>query len=81
MKWAPLYDSLNIFGMVLFWGWEDPLEKETAIHASIASILAWKNPMDGGARQATVQGLAKSWTLLSDFTFNLLVNEMSVIAQ
>ena len=62
-------------------GWEDPLEKETAIHASIASILAWKNPMDGGARQATVQGLAKSWTLLSDFTFNLLVNEMSVIAQ
>ena len=62
-------------------GWEDPLEKETAIHASIASILAWKNPMDGGARRATVQGLAKSWTLLSDFTFNLLVNEMSVIAQ
>ena len=62
-------------------GWEDPLEKETAIHASIASILAWKNPMDGGARQATVQGLSKSWTLLSDFTFNLLVNEMSVIAQ
>ena len=27
-------------------GWEDPLEKEMAIHSS---ILAWKNPMDGGA--------------------------------
>ena len=26
-------------------GWEDPLEKEMAIHSS---ILAWKNPMDGG---------------------------------
>ena len=28
-------------------GWEDPLEKEMAIHSS---NLAWKNPMDGGAR-------------------------------
>ena len=26
--------------------WEDLLEKEMAIHSS---ILAWKNPMDGGA--------------------------------
>ena len=31
---------------VRFLGWEDPLEKEMAIHAS---TLAWKNPMDGGA--------------------------------
>ena len=28
-------------------GQEDPLEKETAI---LASILAWENPMDRGAR-------------------------------
>ena len=27
-------------------GWEDLLEKEIATHSS---ILAWKNPMDGGA--------------------------------
>ena len=27
------------------------------------------NPMDGGAWQATVHGVAKSWTQLSDFTF------------
>ena len=27
-------------------GWEDLLEKEMATHSS---ILAWKNPMDGGA--------------------------------
>ena len=28
-----------------------------------------ENPMDGGARWAAVQGVAKSWTQLSDFTF------------
>ena len=28
-----------------------------------------ENPMDGGAWWATVHGAAKSWTLLSDFTF------------
>ena len=27
-------------------GWEDLLEKETVTQSS---ILAWKNPMDGGA--------------------------------
>ena len=26
-----------------------------------------ENPMDGGAWQATVRGVAKSWTQLSDF--------------
>ena len=44
-------------------GWEDPLEKELATHSS---ILAWKIPMDRGAWQATVQGVTKSWTQLSD---------------
>ena len=28
-----------------------------------------ENPMDGGAWRATVHGVAKSWTGLSDFTF------------
>ena len=42
-------------------GQEDPLEKEMAIHSS---ILAWKNPMDRGAWQATLHGIAKSWTRL-----------------
>ena len=27
------------------------------------------NPMDGGAWQAAVHGVAKGWTRLSDFTF------------
>ena len=40
-------------------GQEDPLEKEMATHSS---ILAWKNPMDGGAWQVTVHGVAKSQT-------------------
>ena len=40
-------------------GWEDPLEQEMATHSS---TLAWKNPMDGGAWQATVHGVAKSQT-------------------
>ena len=30
-----------------------------------------ENPKDGGAWWATVHGVAKSWTRLSDFTFTL----------
>ena len=46
-------------------GREDPLEKATAPYSC---TLAWKNPMDGGALYATVLGVAKSRTRLSDFT-------------
>ena len=38
---------------------EDPLEEGMATHSS---ILAWENPMDRGARQATVHRVTKSWT-------------------
>ena len=51
---------------VQFLNQEDPLEKEIATHSS---VLAWENPMDRGALQATVHGIAKSRTQLSDFTF------------
>ena len=44
-------------------GWEDPLEKGMATHSS---ILAWRIPMDREAWQATVHGVAKSRTRLSD---------------
>ena len=44
-------------------GWEDPLEKGMAIHSS---ILSWRIPIDRGAWQATVRGVAKSRTRLSD---------------
>ena len=44
-------------------GWEDALEEGMAAHSS---ILAWRIPMDRGAWRATVRGLTKSWTQLSD---------------
>ena len=44
-------------------GWEDPLEKEKATHSS---ILAWRIPMDRGAWWATVHGVSKNRTQLSD---------------
>ena len=40
-------------------GWEDPLEKGMETHSS---ILAWRIPVDRGAWQATVLGVAKSRT-------------------
>ena len=48
---------------ILFLGWEDPLESEMATHSS---ILAWRIPKDRGAWWATVHGVAKSWTWLSN---------------
>ena len=44
-------------------GWEDALEKGMATHSS---ILAWRIPMDRGASQATVHGVTKSRTQLSN---------------
>ena len=44
-------------------GWEDPLEEGMETHSS---ILAWRIPMDRGAWWATVHGVARSWTQLSD---------------
>ena len=44
-------------------GWEDPLEEGMATHSS---ILAWRIPMDRGACWATVHGVAKHRTPLSD---------------
>ena len=44
-------------------GWEDPLEEGMTTHSR---ILAWRIPMDRGAWWATVHGVAKNWTHLSD---------------
>ena len=44
-------------------GWEDPLEKEMALHSS---NFVWRIPMDRGAWQVIVHGITKSRTLLSD---------------
>ena len=40
-------------------GWEDPLEEEMATHSQYSCL---ENPMEGGAWQATVHGVAKSQT-------------------
>ena len=47
----------------LILGLKRSLEKDMATHSS---ILAWGNPMDRGAWQATVHAVAKSWTQLSN---------------
>ena len=57
---------------VRFLGREDPLEEGMATHAS---MLARRIPMDRVAWQAIVHGVAKSWTLLSDFTFTFTLWE------
>ena len=40
-------------------GWEDPLKEDMATHSS---ILAWRIPMDKGARRAIIHGVTKSRT-------------------
>ena len=40
-------------------GWEDPLEEGMATHSS---ILAWRIPMDRGARRVTVHEVTMSQT-------------------
>ena len=44
-------------------GWEDPLKEGMAIHSS---ILTRRIPMDRGAWRATVHGVPKSQTRLSN---------------
>ena len=51
-------------------GWEDSLEKES----NPLQCSCLENPMDRGACGATVRGVAKSRTRLSDFTFTLTFN-------
>ena len=57
----------NLPAMLETWvqslGWENPMEKGMATHSS---ILAWRIPMGKGIWQATVNGVAKSQTWLSD---------------
>ena len=72
----PLQDSFaflvaqmvkNLPAMCKTWvrslGWEHPLEKGMATNSS---IVAWRIPMDSRAWQATIHGVAKNQTQLSD---------------
>ena len=49
-------------------GWEDPLRRKWQ---PTPVFLPWENPMDGEAWLATVHGVTKSQTQLSDFTLPL----------
>ena len=51
------------------------LEKEMA---TLLQYSCLENPMDGGAWWATVHGVAKSWTRLSDFTSLLQISKTAV---
>ena len=44
-------------------GWEDPLEEEMATHLQYSCL---ENPMDRGTWPATVHGVTKSQTQLSN---------------
>ena len=48
-------------------GLKDPLEEGMEIYSS---ILAWKNPMDRRAWQATLHGVAKSRIRLKQLSMN-----------
>ena len=67
-SWGSLVVQLvkNLPAMPETWvqslGWEDPLESM----ATHSSILAWRIPMDREDWRATVNGVAKSWTWLSN---------------
>ena len=69
IKWASLVPQLvkNLPAMRETWvpslGWEDPLKEDIATHSS---ILAWRIPMDRGAWRATVLGVTKRLTRLSN---------------
>ena len=62
-SWASLGAQLvtNLPAIQEIWvqslGWEDPLE---AVKATHSSILAWRIPMDRGAWQVAVHGVAES---------------------
>ena len=64
-SWASLVAQMikNLPAMQETWlqslVWEDPLEEGVA---TLSSILAWRIPMERGARQATVSGAKKSQT-------------------
>ena len=67
--WASLVAQTvkNLLAMWEAWvqslSWEHPLKEHVATHSS---ILVWKIPIDRAAWQATVHGVMKSWTQLSD---------------
>ena len=68
-KWASLV-AQTVKTLPAMWetwvrslGWEDPLKEGMTTHSR---ILSWRIPMDRGAWWATVHGITKSQTQLSN---------------
>ena len=55
--------TCNAGDQILSLCWEDPLEEGMATHSS---IRAWRIPVDRGTWGATVHGVTRSWTRLSN---------------
>ena len=51
------YPLMHVNEVSFMYSWEGPLEEEMATHSSIFCL---ENPMDRGAWQATVHGVAES---------------------
>ena len=73
MKNPPAMRETSVISL----GWEDPLEEGMAIHSR---ILVWRIPMDQGTWQATVHGVARSWTRLSDQAQHIIILKPRYIA-
>ena len=65
VSFAQMAKNLPLMQETWVWslGQEDPLEKEMATHSSYSCL---ENSMDRGAWWATVHGVTKSWTWLSN---------------
>ena len=77
---AQMVKNLPIMQETRVWslGWEDPQEKEMAIHSSVSCL---ENPMDRGAWPATVHGVTKSQTRLRVWhTGSLFTREASPLS-
>ena len=77
---AQMVKTLPIMQETWVWslGWEDPQEKEMAIHSSVSCL---GNSMDRGAWPATVHGVTKSRTRLSvRHTGSLFTRETSPLS-
>ena len=57
-------------------GWEDPLEKEVAIHSS---ILAWEILWLEEPSRSQSMGLQKSWTRFCDYVIHNIRHPKSEI--
>ena len=79
LGWAgEMSSGLNVLKQICLWDiWGFPGEG----NGDPLQYSCLENPMDGGAWWATVHGVAKSWTRLSDFTltfhFHALEKEMA----